>query len=75
MKVKGTYNLAQRFLPRRNPGSVLIGVQAGTIHMSGSFVENFTAYNSSKLAAIKMLEILAVEHPDLHVVSMHPGIG
>ena len=35
----------------------------------------FSGYNASKFAALKMLETLARENEDLHVVSMHPGVG
>ncbi|KAK5107074.1 hypothetical protein LTR62_001892 [Meristemomyces frigidus] len=74
VNVKGTFNLTQAFLPSRNPASILIGINAATIQIPGDFARNFSAYNSSKLAALKILEILAAEHPDLHVVSMHPGV-
>ena len=36
---------------------------------------NFSSYNSSKFAQLKMLEIVALENPDLHVVIMHPVVG
>ena len=36
---------------------------------------NFTGYNASKLAAIKLIQDLGVEHEDLHVVTFHPGVG
>lgn len=74
INVKGVFNLAHSFLPKRNEGSSLIGVSAGSIQID-AMAKNFSAYNSSKFAEVKMLEILAAENPDLHVVTMHPGVG
>lgn len=66
--------MIQSFLPNRNTGAVLIGMNAGSIQVP-KMQEGFSAYNSSKFAALKTFEVVAVENPDLHVVSMHPGIG
>lgn len=74
MNVKGTFNLAHSFLPKRNPDSVLIGINAGSIQVQ-AMSSRFSAYNASKFAALKMLENLAAETPDLQIVSMHPGVG
>ncbi|KAK4552090.1 hypothetical protein LTR86_010626 [Recurvomyces mirabilis] len=74
INVRGPFNLAHAFLPVRNANATLIGVSAGSIQVP-FLAENWTAYNSSKFAAVKMLQDLASELPDLHVVSMHPGVG
>lgn len=34
-----------------------------------------SSQNSSKFATLKFFEILAAGNPDIHVVSMHPGVG
>jgi len=75
INVKGSYNLTKTFMPSRNPDSTIISVNAGSIQVPGPFSAGFSSYNSSKFAVLKMFEILAVENPDVHVVSMHPGVG
>ncbi|KAK0793032.1 hypothetical protein LTR91_021050 [Friedmanniomyces endolithicus] len=74
INVKGSYNLTKTFMPSRNPDSTIISVNAGSIQVPGPFSAGFSSYNSSKFAVLKMFEILAVENPDVHVVSMHPGV-
>jgi hypothetical protein len=34
-----------------------------------------SGYNGSKFALLKVIEALCAENLDLHVVSMHPGVG
>jgi len=75
INVKGSFNLAKAFLPTRNAEATVISINAGSIQVPGDFSSTFSAYNSSKFATLKFFEILAVENPDLHVVSMHPGVG
>ena len=74
VNVKGLFNIAQSFLPNRNPGATLIGINTRTLQLS-HMSKGFTAYNSSKIAALKVLQTLADENPDLHVVAMHPGVS
>ncbi len=62
-------------MPSRKPDSTIISVNAGSIQVPGPFSAGFSAYNSSKFAVLKMFEILAAETPDVHVMSMHPGVG
>lgn len=72
--MKGPYNLARSFLPSRNSGATFIGISAGSIQVP-AMASNFSSYNASKFAALKLLENIGAETPDLHVVSMHPGVG
>lgn len=58
----------------RRERASLIGVSAGSIQID-AMARNFSAYNSSKFAEVKMLEILAAANPGLYVVTMHPGVG
>ncbi|KAK0904179.1 hypothetical protein LTR91_001190 [Friedmanniomyces endolithicus] len=74
VNVKGSYNLTKAFMPSRKPDSTIISVNAGSIQVPGPFSAGFSAYNSSKFAVLKMFEILAAETPDVHVMSMHPGV-
>ncbi|KAF2158998.1 hypothetical protein M409DRAFT_38018 [Zasmidium cellare ATCC 36951] len=74
VNVKGVFNLAHSFLPSRREGSTLIVVSAGSIQID-AMAKNYSVYNSSKFAEVKLLEILGKEEEDLHVVTMHPGVG
>ena len=72
--MRGLFNIAHAFLPTRNPGSVFIGINAASWQVP-QMGANWTGYNASKVAACKLVEDLGTEYPDLHVVSLHPGIG
>lgn len=75
INVKGSFNLAQAFLPSHNPHAIILSLNAGSIQVPGAFSAKQSGYNSSKFATLKFYEILAVENPDVHIVSMHPGVG
>lgn len=68
--------MAQAFLPTRRPNAAIIGITAGSVQMPASFPFNHgrSAYNSSKIAQLKLLENLAAENPDIFVASVHPGV-
>ena len=74
VNVKGLFNVARSFIPTRNPNSTLINISAGSCLLP-EFLANLSAYNSSKFAGLKLLESIGAEIPDLHVVSLHPGVG
>lgn len=73
--MKGSFNVCHFFLPKRNPQAALISISAGSLHIPTPYQCNGSGYNASKFAALKFFEILAAENPDLHVASMHPGVG
>lgn len=66
---------ARAFLPSRNPDASIVGISANimTVPASSPFAVGASAYCCSKFAQAKMLEYLAVDHPDLFVASAHPG--
>lgn len=66
---------ARAFLPSHNPDASIVGISANlmTVPASSPFAAGASAYCCSKFAQAKMLEYLAVEHPDVFVVSAHPG--
>ncbi len=68
--------MAQAFLPTHRPNSAIIGITAGSIQLPPSLPLNHgkSAYNSSKIAQVKLLENLAAENPDIFVASVHPGV-
>jgi len=68
--------MAQAFLPTHRPNSAIIGITAGSLQMPPilPFNQGRSAYNSSKIAQVKLLENLAAENPDIFVASVHPGV-
>ncbi|KAF2730959.1 NAD(P)-binding protein [Polyplosphaeria fusca] len=80
--VKGTMHTLSAFLPSANANAsidtkpTILGVSAGTITLPTSAPPNIgaSAYNASKTANVKILEHLATERQDLHVVNVHPGV-
>lgn len=67
---------ARAFLPSHNPDASVVGINSNlmTVPASSPLAAGASAYCCSKFAQAKMLEYLAVEHPDVFVVSAHPGI-
>lgn len=64
---------AKCFLPRASPGAAIIAVAAATV-LPLTMVPGLSAYLSSKLSLIKMMEYLAAENPSLFVATLHPGM-
>lgn len=64
------------FLPHRNSGAVIVGVTAGMVNLPASLTAavGCSAYVSSKMAQIMLLNYVAAENPDVMVVSVHPGV-
>ena len=73
--VKGAMVTTRAFLPSHNPDASIVGITADLINHPAShpIAAGTSAYASSKFAQLKLLEYVAAEHPDLFVVSAHPG--
>lgn len=72
LNIMVSFNSVQAFLPRAAPGAKLFNVSSGGAHMAP--IPGMWAYNMHKLAITKMFDYIAVEHPELHVVNVHPGV-
>ncbi|KAL8895273.1 MAG: hypothetical protein Q9207_008235 [Kuettlingeria erythrocarpa] len=78
--VKGAVACIQAFIPTRNPSpsvpTSIIGINAGMVHVPAGVgpASGASAYASSKMAQLKLMEFLAAENPDLFVASVHPGV-
>jgi NAD(P)-dependent dehydrogenase (short-subunit alcohol dehydrogenase family) len=73
--VKGSFIASHIFLPTANPThSTILGVTSGTISLPSAMTPGISAYQSSKIAQVKMLEFLAAENPRTFVASVHPGM-
>ena len=52
----------------------MLNVTAGALVFPPAGTPGLSAYLTSKLAAVKTLEFLAAENPNVFVASVHPGI-
>ncbi len=63
------------FLPTANPShAAILGMTTGTSGLPPAMLPGLSAYISSKLAQVKLLEFLAAENPNVFVASVHPGM-
>ncbi|KAF2811649.1 NAD(P)-binding protein [Mytilinidion resinicola] len=74
INVKGNLIVTKAFLPQRNANSSLVGVSSAVVSMPAAMLEGGSSYVTSKLATIKFFEFVAAEYPDVHVVTLHPGV-
>jgi len=74
--VKGSMVPVHAFLPNRNEGAAVVGVNAAMITVPAEHLVSraVSAYVSSKIALLKFMELFAAENPDVFVVSVHPGV-
>lgn len=67
--------LSQAFLPTANPsGAAVYALTAGAFALPAKYTAGLSAYLSSKLAQVKIMEYLAAENPNLFVCTLHPGM-
>ncbi|KAE9977959.1 hypothetical protein EG328_001752 [Venturia inaequalis] len=74
INIKGSFITAQAFLPNRGKDATLIGVSTGAVNLPAAMLIRTSSYASSKYGLLKVMEILAAEFPDVHVVTIHPGV-
>ncbi|KAI9712241.1 MAG: hypothetical protein M1828_001719 [Chrysothrix sp. TS-e1954] len=72
--LKGSFVSIHSLLPTRNPDAAILGVSAGSVSIPAAHLPSNSAYNTSKLAQIRLLESIVAECSDVHVVNVHPGI-
>lgn len=73
--VKGTMISVKAFLPTANPShAAILGVTTGGTSMPPAMLPGLSAYISSKLAQVKLLEFVTAENPNVFVATVHPGI-
>ncbi|KAI0903951.1 NAD(P)-binding protein [Ustulina deusta] len=71
VNVKGSYLMCHYFLGQAGGEGTIITVGSGA---AGSTFPNMSSYISSKLAQIKFMEFIHVEHPGVRVFTLLPGL-
>lgn len=72
INVMGNLNLLKAFTPLAAPNARVVHVSSGTMHLPPIAASG--CYASSKIAAAKLFEYYAFEHPRKSVVQFHPGL-
>lgn len=67
----GAFNTVQAMLPLLAPEAKVFNVSSCIAHV---IVPDAWAYAATKAANIKLFDYLQAEHPDLHIVNVHPGV-
>ena len=74
VNILGAFNSVRAFLPVARLDATIINISTAAAHFPSAGVRNLSAYSSSKAAALKVFEFVQAEHPELHIVSMQPGV-
>lgn len=75
VNLMGSFNALQVFTPLASPGAKLLYIGSSISHWSPlPEVPGVWSYAAAKAAALKMIDYYASETPNIHVVSIHPGI-
>ncbi|KAJ5662171.1 uncharacterized protein N7477_009787 [Penicillium maclennaniae] len=72
--VKGTMIASNAFLPTANPTHAAVVALTAAVVFPAARLVNLSAYISSKLTLIKLMEFLAAENPTVFAVALHPGM-
>ncbi|KAH7145906.1 hypothetical protein B0J13DRAFT_666553 [Dactylonectria estremocensis] len=70
--VRGNFNLLQAFHGFASQQATVIHISSSAIHLP--YMEGYSSYRSSKLAAYKLFEYYHEENPSFTVVHIHPGL-
>ena len=74
INVKGPALTVRAFIPTKGPEPVVLGTSTMAVGFAGAMLPRYSSYVVSKLATIKVNEILQAEHPDVRFVTVHPGV-
>lgn len=72
--VKGTMIATNVFLPTANPTHAAVVALTAAVIFPVAKLNGLSAYISSKLALIKIIEFLAAENPTVFAAALHPGM-
>ncbi|KAI9649056.1 hypothetical protein NHQ30_001623 [Ciborinia camelliae] len=73
--VKSILYVSQAFFPNANKaGAYVYGLTSGALVFPVSRLAEQSAYQSAKVAQVKVMEYLALENPDIFICTVHPGM-
>jgi NAD(P)-dependent dehydrogenase (short-subunit alcohol dehydrogenase family) len=74
VNILGAFNSVRAFLPVASPNATIVNISTAAAHFPAAGISRLSAYSSSKLGALKVFEFVQAENPELHVVSLQPGV-
>jgi NAD(P)-dependent dehydrogenase (short-subunit alcohol dehydrogenase family) len=74
INVKGTIVTLNSFLPTKGTDATIVATSTAGIVFPKSMARNHAGYISSKQAVANLIEYVAAEEPDVHFVTVHPGV-
>ncbi|KAK5064723.1 hypothetical protein LTR84_000557 [Exophiala bonariae] len=76
INIKGNYLFSRAFLPYKNSGGTIVAYSSGFAFLPPSlpFLAKNSSYSTSKVGTARFYEFLAIEHPDLNVFIVQPGV-
>ena len=74
VNIFGAFSSIRAFLPIASPTATIVNISTAGAHFPTEGLRHLSAYSSSKLGALQVFQFVAAENPDMHVVSVQPGI-
>ena len=72
INVKGAFIVSKAFLKVAASDATIVDLTTGMVHFPA--FARYSAYQASKMAELRFWDSVQAEHPDLHVVHVHPGV-
>jgi NAD(P)-dependent dehydrogenase (short-subunit alcohol dehydrogenase family) len=74
INIKGPALTVRAFIPTKGPEPIILGTSTMAVALPPAMLPRYSSYVVSKLATIKLNELLQEEHPDVRFVTVHPGV-
>ena len=74
INIKGPALTVRAFIPTKGPEPVVLATSTMAVSLPVAMLPKYSSYIVSKLATIKLNEILQEEHPDVRFITVHPGV-
>ncbi|KAK5273089.1 hypothetical protein LTR99_002483 [Exophiala xenobiotica] len=74
INIKGPALTVRAFIPTRGPEPIILGTSTMAVALPPAMLPRYSSYVVSKLATIKLNELLQEEHADVRFVTVHPGV-
>jgi len=61
-------------MPTKGKNAAIVCTSTAAVALPAAMVTTGSSYVASKLGLIKFMEVLAAEHTDVHITTIHPGV-
>ncbi|KAL7790687.1 hypothetical protein V8C43DRAFT_322674 [Trichoderma afarasin] len=73
INVKGSLHVIRSYLSVAAASPKILNVSSGQAHLDAKFFPGMSAYLSSKMAQLRMVDAIQAERPDVFIINCHPG--